>query len=236
MRGIQLEGKNLLLEVQSSTYAPLSAARNAYLEAMDSGLLCTSRRADVPALLGGSLCAATIVLTADQRILTTQRSARVSRARSFSLALGEVLEPQDVQEGGDFVRGVCARTLEQELGLTLTREQRASCLKPLHLLVTHDTGEWVFLVVADFRGLGAPFSAARILQNAPLAVDAWETENRSSEAYSEASLRAFLAAHAGNLAFWAEGLVELLLEELPPSPEHSESAPACCCPKKNPRP
>lgn len=210
LRGWHIEDGCLHLEVQSSTYVPMTATRLTYVEALRTGIL---DEADVPAIpgdFGACLCACVVVLTADNQVLTLRRAASLSNPGTVALGLGEVLEPSDFEHGRMSLHMAGARALREELGVTLTTEQMLQFVKPMYLTRGRECGSWVFVVVADLRQAGSEFSAARILTQAQSAQDAWESDAKTPIAFTQASLDAFLQTNTGRLGLWADELVELL--------------------------
>lgn len=216
LRNYQLTETGLHLDVQPSTYVSMSAARKTAVDALKTGALSWERALQVPQQFGACFCAAVMVLTSDHKILTIRRSALVSDAGRYTLALGEVLEPKDFAHGSQSLHAAGARALSEELNVALSPRQAANYIRPMYLARAREGGAWVILLVADFRNGGATFAADAILANAGNAPDAWESDHRSSIAYSPCELQEFLVKHQGGLALWAEDLVTMLLKDFPP--------------------
>jgi 8-oxo-dGTP pyrophosphatase MutT (NUDIX family) len=214
LRGWHFTDGGLHLEVQSSTYVPMTATRLTYVEALKTGILDEADVSAIPLEFGACLCACVVVLTADNQIMTLRRAANLSNPGTVALGLGEVLDPVDFDHGRLALHAAGARALREELGVTLTPEQTAEFIKPMYLTRGRECGSWVFVVVADLRQAGADFSAERILTKAQTAQDAWESDAKTPIPFDRGSLDAFLQANAGRLGMWADELVELLSVDL----------------------
>ena len=213
LRGWSWAAGQLYLELQPSSYVPMTAMRLTYVEALLSGALSESDIASIPSRFGACLCACVSVLTADNQIISLRRSARLSNPGTVALGLGEVLEPADFVSASLPLHRAGARALREELGVTLTEEQTENHVKPMYLARGNDCGTWVFIIVVDLRGAGVEFTARSILAQAESASDSWEAESRQAIAFDSATLHAFLRSHEGRLGLWAPQLVPLLLSD-----------------------
>jgi 8-oxo-dGTP pyrophosphatase MutT (NUDIX family) len=214
LRGWHLADGHLHLEVQSSTYVPMTATRLTYVEALNSGVLGEADVSSIPREFGACLCAFVAVLTADNQILTLRRSVNLSNPGTVSLGLGEVLDPKDFEHGRMALLAAGARALREELGVELSPEQREQFIKPMYLTRGRECGSWVFVVVADLREAGIGFFAEQILAKAQSAQDSWESDSKAPIPFNRGSLDAFLNANAGRLGMWADEMVELLSADL----------------------
>ena len=210
LRGWHFADGCLHLEVQSSTYVPMTATRLTYVEALRTGILDEADVSAIPLEFGACLCACVVVLTADNQVMTLRRAANLSNPGTVALGLGEVLDPVDFEHGRMALHAAGARALREELGVTLTPEQTAELVRPMYLTRGRECGSWVFVVIADLRNAGAGFSAEQVLAKAQSAQDAWESDAKTPIPFNRVSLDAFLHANAGRLGMWADELVELL--------------------------
>jgi len=213
LRGWSWSSNQLHLELQSSSYVPMTAARLTYVEALRTGALSDLDIPSIPAKFGACLCACVVVLTADNQVISLRRAPGLSNPGSVSLALGEVLEPSDFDVAALSLHRAGARALREELGVTLTAAQTERFVKPMYLSRGQDCGTWVFIIVVDLRRAGAEFNAERILLQAQSAKDAWEAESRRPVSFDQPSLSAFLREHDGRLGLWANQLVSMLLND-----------------------
>ena len=214
LRGWHTSEKQLHLEIQPSTYVPMTATRLTYVEALSSGILSEADIPSIPELFGACLCACVAVITHDNQVLTMRRAVTMSNPGTVALGLGEVLECSDFEAGSQSLQAAGARAVREELGVRLTPEQASQFVRPLVLARGDACGTWVFIIAVDLREAGESFRASRILANAQSATDAWESDLRQAIPFTRPSLESFLQDNEGRLGHWAPELVPLLISEL----------------------
>jgi len=204
----------LRLELQTSSYIPMTATRLTYAEALQDGLIAAADVPTIPLQFGACLCACVIVVSSDSQLITLRRAASMSDGGLAALALGELLEPSDFDGRALPLHHAGARALREELGVALTPDQVAQFVRPLYLTRALEGGSWVFVIAVDLRGAGGDFSAESILTQAKSAKDAWEAEFRGAIPFTRPSLVEFLQANQGRTCLWAEELVEVLTQDI----------------------
>lgn len=214
LRDWRLTDDQLQLEVQASSYVPMTATRLTYVDALRTGILSPADIPHIPRTLGACLCACVAVITADSQIVCLRRAAHLSNPGTLSLALGEVLEMDDFSVPCEALQRAGARALREELGVTLSPDQATQVVRPLYLARGEHCGSWVFILAVDLRGAGGEFRADRILDQARFAKDAWEAADRHAIPFQPASLEGFLRENSGRLGLWAGELVPLLTDAL----------------------
>ena len=214
LRDWRLTDEQMQLEVQASSYVPMTATRLTYIDALRTGLLSPADIPHIPRKLGACLCACVAVITADSQIVCLRRAAYLSNPGTMSLALGEVLEMTDFAVPGQALQRAGARALLEELGVTLSPDQAAQVVRPLYLVRGEHCGSWVFILAVDLRSAGPDFRADRVIANACFAKDAWEAADRYAIPFQPASMAGFLRENRGRLGLWADELVPLLTDAL----------------------
>jgi hypothetical protein len=140
------------------------------------------------------------VISDEGLLIAARRSSKVSiQPDSWVPTFSEGLQPADLDSGS--VTSAIARLLNEELGIEPSAKVASRC-RNVVLAVGQFNLTWCLIAVADFRGMGARFSAKALIAQARAADDSWENDLIAAIEPSTAGFSQLLAAHQGKGA-WA---------------------------------
>jgi hypothetical protein len=141
------------------------------------------------------------VISDEGLLIVARRSSKVSmQPDSWVPTFSEGFEPSDLESGS--VTSAIARLLREELGIEGS-EKVASCCRNVILAFYQLNLTWFLVAVADFRRMGARFSAKALIAQARAADDSWENDWITAIEPTKTAFDELLVTHQGKGAWGA---------------------------------